>query len=139
MMSTLARRLYDGSIRINGCRIWLGRKDKDGYGRIKDRGSDRQAHICAYELARGLVPAGLQLDHLCRNRACIDAEHLEAVTCRVNLMRGHTQAAMKAAQTHCVHGHEFTPENTYSYPGKRRMCRRCAIERTQQRRRESLV
>jgi len=138
-LNTVARRLYAGSIRINGCRVWLGRKDKDGYGRIKAYGRDRQAHIVAYELACGPVPAGLQLDHLCRNRACIDPEHLEAVTCRVNLMRGETQAAYKAAQTHCVNGHEFTPENTYSYVNKKRMCRRCAIERTQRRRRESLA
>lgn len=87
----------------------------------------RLAHRVAYEQARGPIPEGLELDHLCRNRACVNPDHLEPVTHRENLLRADTFAARHAAQTHCVNGHEFTPDNTYirTRPEGGRECRAC--------------
>ncbi|NED52837.1 HNH endonuclease, partial [Micromonospora aurantiaca] len=67
-------------------------------------------------------------DHLCRNRACVNVTHLEIVTNRINILRGETLQAANAAKTHCIRGHEFTPENTYVKNGGRD-CRTCARER----------
>jgi hypothetical protein len=66
----------------------------------------------------------LKLDHLCRNPACVRPDHLEAVTARENTLRGIGPTAVNALKTHCVHGHEFTPENT-RMKGIRRVCREC--------------
>ncbi|MEV4271931.1 HNH endonuclease signature motif containing protein [Micromonospora aurantiaca (nom. illeg.)] len=84
----------------------------------------RPAHRIAYEMKRGPVPDGLELDHLCRNRRCVRPAHLEPVTRRTNLLRGETIPARLAERTHCRHGHEFTPENTYQWRGSR-FCRTC--------------
>jgi hypothetical protein len=109
-----------------GCWVWLGYKDRDGYGlsgrpKVMGRGSSR-AHRIAYEAEHGSIPAG-HLDHLCRNRACVRPSHLEPVTAKVNAERG-----MKAQQTHCRRGHEFNEENTYWKPNGNRSCRRCHNE-----------
>jgi hypothetical protein len=72
----------------------------------------------------GKIPEGLQIDHLCRVRECANPAHLEAVTCRENLLRGDTVTAHNANKTHCVNGHEYTPENTAI---TRDGCRRCRI------------
>lgn len=86
----------------------------------------RLVHVLAYEAVHGPVPAGLELDHLCRTPLCREVSHLEAVTHRENQLRGNSPMARQARQTHCVHGHEFTPENTYRY-GNHRQCRTCAL------------
>jgi hypothetical protein len=97
-----------------------------GYGTIKVEGKMVGAHRVAYELAVGPIPDGLQLDHLCRVRQCVNPSHLEPVTQRENLMRGESVPARQSRQTHCIHGHEFTPENTLiQAPNNRRQCRAC--------------
>lgn len=82
-----------------------------------------RAHRFAYELLVGPIPEGLDLDHLCRNRACVNPAHLEPVTRGENVRRG-LVGALRPPKTHCIHGHEFTPENTYENGGKR-FCRSC--------------
>lgn len=118
-----------------GCWEWLGAKDVHGYGKVTRSGHQRGAHRLAYELLVGSVPAGLQLDHLCRNRACVKAEadeygpaHLEAVTCRDNLLRGEGPGALAQRTNRCKRGHEYTPGNTYLWRGGRSclICRRQA-------------
>ncbi len=114
----------------SGCRIPVGIKTRRplpttfGYSRVTVLGRRHQAHRLCWELANGDVPAGLDLDHLCRNRACCEVSHLEPVTRQVNLLRGETITARHAAKTHCPKGHEYTAENTQMKRGTRQ-CREC--------------
>lgn len=96
------------------CWIWKGNYYPPGYGQFS-LGHNRPvyAHRFAYVLLKGPIPTGLQLDHLCRNRGCVNPEHLEAVSSQVNLLRGQGTTARHAAQTHCVNGHPFNRSNTY--------------------------
>jgi hypothetical protein len=107
------------------CWRWTGLISVDGYGRIGIDRVPRGAHRVAYELLRVEIPAGLHLDHLCRNRACVNPWHLEPVTNRVNVLRGASHVARQAAQTACVRGHEFTAENTVVDSRGHRGCRTC--------------
>lgn len=99
-----------------GCWQWQGSINDGGYGYFRKgpRGAVQRftAHRAIYELVVGPIPPGMDLDHLCRLRSCVNPEHLEPVTRQVNLLRGIGWAGLHAAQTHCRHGHEFTPENT---------------------------
>lgn len=81
-------------------------------------------HRWAYERFVGIVPPGLHLDHLCRNRSCVNPEHLEPVTPQVNTLRGISFAAENAAKTACPQGHPYDEENTYRRAG-RRYCLAC--------------
>jgi len=106
-----------------GCWNWNGWLTLDGYGQCRaPRGSKQMAHRVAYEMFVGPIPVGLVIDHLCRNRSCVNPAHLEAVTQRENLARGINANAVK---THCKRGHEYSKGNTYTYPDGRRDCRTC--------------
>lgn len=111
------------------CWIWQGSTCGGGYGRVSLDGHPRQAHRVIYEQSVGAIPDGLHLDHLCRQRDCVNPAHLEPVTVRVNLLRGVGFSARNAAKTHCVAGHEFTPENTYVRENGRRDCKTCKSRR----------
>lgn len=110
----------------SGCWIWTG-TTSDGYGRFAPVHSQSAlAHRFAYELVIGPIPEGLELDHLCRVRNCVNPAHLEPVTSRENILRGNTLPARNAAKTHCDNGHPFDEDNTYIYPnGRHRECRTC--------------
>lgn len=119
----------------DGCWTWLGSTDK-GYGLLglKIGGTWRtvKAHRFSYELNVGPIPKGLQLDHLCRNRACVNPAHLEPVDNRTNSLRGQSPVALNARATHCPKGHEYTPDNTIvkaTRCGLGRECRQCGRER----------
>jgi hypothetical protein len=103
-----------------GCHEWLGYRDEEGYGKFRAPGEQR-AHRTAYILAKGPIPEGLVLDHLCRNTSCVNPNHLEAVTHAVNMARGINSNRIK---THCKRGHEYTLDNTYMY-NNARYCREC--------------
>lgn len=108
----------------NGCHIWKGAKGSTGYGRYRGK----PAHRYAYERVNRPVPAGLELDHRCRNRACVNLDHLEAVTHWENLHRSpYTLASIGSAKTHCPAGHEYDETNTYRRRGKR-YCRICLAQ-----------
>jgi hypothetical protein len=109
----------------NGCWYWTGYKTKGGYGTISVRtGITTTAHRVAYELWRGPIPEGLQIDHLCRNRWCVNQQHLEPVTAFENSLRGETFTSVNVRKTHCDKGHAFSVENTY-WEGDKRRCRAC--------------
>lgn len=107
------------------CIEWAKYRNPSGYGRRSVGGRMYLAHRYAWELEHGPVPEGLELDHVCRNRACINVEHLELVTHRENTLRGDTIPARYAARTHCDRGHAFDAENTAIRPGGARRCREC--------------
>ena len=112
------------------CWVWIGALDEDGYGRFCFKGANRKAHRIAYELYRGPIPCGLELDHLphCRNRWCVHPWHTEAVTHRENVLRGEGITAQHAKKTHCIYLHELTEQNIY-WRGRWRKCRQCRRER----------
>lgn len=108
----------------SGCWEWDGRHFAGGYGGSHIVINGKQeicAHRIIYMLLVGPIPEGLDLDHLCRNRGCVNPDHLEPVTRRENISRG-----FWGARTHCVHGHEYTEANTYRVPvSGHRQCRIC--------------
>ena len=114
------------------CWLWTGAISGLVYGcfSINDGSAhwrNIQAHRWAYEFCVRPIPDGLVIDHLCRVTLCVRPDHLEAVTERVNILRGVGMAAQCARKTHCNNGHPFDEENTYIYPAPRssRECRAC--------------
>lgn len=107
----------------SGCWLWTGSLDKDGYARVSlgGKGKWRRAQRAIYELLIGKIPNGLVLDHLCRNRACVNPEHLEPVSNRVNVLRGVGVAAHNAQMVKCIRGHYFD-----AVWGGQRGCRTCS-------------
>jgi hypothetical protein len=114
----------------DGCWHWTGRVARDGYGFLHVGGGRYVlAHRWSYEHHVGPIPEGLTIDHLCRVRHCVNPEHLEPVTQRVNNLRSESEPAKNARKTHCKRGHEFTPENTYRHRDGRRECGTCKVLR----------
>lgn len=118
--------------RSRGCWEWTGFVDKAGYARVRDDGGRTgevlYAHRVSFEIHKGTIPEGLEIDHLCRNRQCVNPEHLEAVTHKTNVLRGASPMAASSREKVCFRGHPMTPENYYRSPisgkGLCRVCRR---------------
>ena len=103
----------------NGCWLWKGGVSGNGYGRFSVKHKYTPAHRWSYEHVHGSVASNLDVHHRCRTILCVNPDHLEAVTRRVNLLLGKTLPARHAQATHCPQGHTYSPENTYVYRGLR--------------------
>jgi len=111
----------------NDCWLWMGCRFRSGYGLLSPGGRAHSvyAHRWAYQHFVGPIPAGLEISHKCGNPSCVNPEHLQAVTHRQNLCETKTSTRINAEKTHCVHGHEYTPENTHRTKKGWRACRDC--------------
>lgn len=111
------------------CWVWTGTLDGTGYGVFCHAGKRFRSHRYSYELMVAEIPAGLVIDHLCRNRACCNPWHLEPVTEQVNIIRGIGPTAINAAKTECPQGHAYSPDNVYVDRSGYRYCRQCRSDR----------
>ncbi|CAM5511642.1 HNH endonuclease signature motif containing protein [Sphingobium scionense] len=106
------------------CWVWTGATNSRGYGNFRSQ----LAHRVAYQEKVGAIPDGLTIDHLCRNKLCVNPAHLEPVTSKVNTLRGDAPTAINSRKTHCSNGHELSAENVKIVvrgDGTRRKCREC--------------
>lgn len=110
----------------NGCWEWSGKLTPKGYGKCQFRNKELYAHRVSYTWERGEIPSGMVIDHLCRNKKCVNPNHLEVVTNVENVLRGESLFAQKKRQTHCVHGHLLAGKNLIIYKNGTRHCRTCA-------------
>ncbi len=142
-MKTLITRFWERvnlGINPGDCWLWLGGKTYNGYGlfgRGRSEGGKgiwrtQRAHRISYELTMGEIPDGLTLDHLCRNRLCVNPAHLEPVTRGENVLRGETIPRINHEKTACKNGHEFTESNIYRRPDNPRWrgCLKCRRSRS---------
>lgn len=113
------------------CWLWAGTPTGNGYGQFRVGGGQRIGpHRFAYGLMVGPVPEGMHLDHLCRNRLCVNPAHLEPVTSTENMRRGRALSPKTQRRAECHKGHSlFVPRNLYVTPDGRRQCRECHRER----------
>lgn len=122
-------------ISASGCWDWTGKINKNNaklkYGRFVFDGQRILAHRFSYMVYKGVVQNGLELDHLCRNTLCVNPSHLEAVSRKENVLRGHSPAANHARKTCCKNGHDFNIKNTWFYKDRRdcKLCHRAAMKR----------
>ena len=121
----LASRFWANVRKTDECWLWSGYIQPHGYAVVKTGHREKQyAHRVAYELTHGSIPDGLVIDHLCRNRACVNPSHLEPVTRGDNVRRGEGVSSHLADRPACTLGHAFTPENT-RVTSRGRRCRAC--------------
>lgn len=124
---------------LGPCWMWTGRPHVSGYAYLNVQGKAKRSNRLAYELLIGPIPDGLVVDHLCHNgdatcpngyqcrhRLCVNPSHLEAVPNRTNVLRGNNNAARNAARTHCIRGHELSPD-PWGQPGRKRKCDTCRV------------
>ena len=120
----------DQSGGLFACWPWTGSVISTGYGNLSFDGRYQLAHRVSYQLTSGAVPAGLELDHLCRNPVCVNPAHLEAVTHRENIHRGVGWGGRHARAAACPTGHPYDEANTGVKKNGRRFCRACSRTRS---------
>lgn len=108
------------------CWIWTASLNAQGYGQVRRLGRNYGCHRVAYLLTHGSIPEGMQLDHLCRVRECVNPAHLEPVTNQENARRSPIMGRGQTYKTHCPQGHPYDEGNTYITPQGKRRCRQCS-------------
>lgn len=112
-----------------GCWVWRGTLNEKGYGVFICEGKPYPAHRISFVEVRGIVPDDYVLDHICRNRSCVNPAHLSIVTSRLNVLRGISPPAHNAKKTHCKYGHSLHDARIVrNGPYEMRLCRQCARE-----------
>ena len=120
----LIQRFYNKVEKTDSCWNWKGSCDGH-YGLFRIGKKLFKAHRVAYEIKNGIISDDKHLDHLCRNKLCVNPNHLEIVTLRENILRGNSVVAKNARKFQCKYGHEFTPENTIMRKDGGRECKIC--------------
>jgi len=118
-------RMNARTTKSEGCWEWTGVKTRNGYGTIHFNGMTTCAHRVAVLLSGRAIPPDMEIDHLCRNRGCVNPDHLEVVTRQVNILRGFGRAWQLKNLTHCQRGHAFDSLNTRITVSGDRSCRAC--------------
>lgn len=124
-------KFWDRVSKQGSCWVWTGEINGWGYGATHVERKHRSAHRVAYEMARGPIPPGMQVDHLCGNKVCVNPDHLEPVTLQENLRRARVAGRIfdlgvfHKAKTQCPHGHAYVPGNLYLPPRGGRICLTC--------------
>ena len=111
----------------NGCWIWTASLNSYGYGKFRYNSMDQGAHRFIYEYLNGLIPKKLEIDHLCRNRDCVNPTHLELVDHNTNLKRGNAISTICSTKTQCPNGHPYSGKNLLIIKAKYGIGRRCRI------------
>jgi len=121
---------------LGRCWLWTASINAKGYGTLGSKNGSTLAHRISMELNGWVVKSGMQIDHLCRVRSCVNPKHLEVVTPKINCHRGYGPTALHARKTHCPQGHPYSDENTYLYIGGvhkgNRQCRICGRRRSRE-------
>jgi hypothetical protein len=109
----------------SGCWIWIGADDGGRYGNAWVNGKLVKAHRASYEMHRGPIPAGMQIDHLCRVKCCVNPDHLEAVTDAENRQRAKSWNPNRLKRE-CPEGHPYSGDNLHIRPNGNRRCKHCS-------------
>jgi hypothetical protein len=120
--------LEDRIFRTGDCWLWIGSVSDRGYGNVTYKGKSYKAHRLAYHFYKEDLIPGLEIDHLCKVKNCVNPDHLEQVTKQENMRRSDCVSAVNRRKTRCKRGHDFNSDNTYTHKSGKRSCRLCRNE-----------